>query len=166
MSSQFPLYVFYEDGGATPRTLEIYAKDLERLVGETVASWSEKDEALFPYSLEDGKWSVKQVFGHLCDSAVNNLQRVVRLAAQDGLIFPRYHQEHWVRVQRYEARTFREVLDLFRILQLHFAHTIRNLDPTQLENQWLDEDAPKTMRHIIEDYLGHLRHHLTSLPCF
>ena len=165
MSSQYPLYVFYEDGGDLPRTLAVYANDLERLVEEAVASWSGKDEALLSCPLEDGKWSVKQVFGHLCDSAVNNLQRVVRLAVQDCLLFPRYQQEDWVRVQRYDARTFREILDLFRTFQLHLAHTIRGLDPTQLENEWLDEDSPKTMRHIIEDYLGHLRHHLTSLPC-
>ena len=164
MSSQFPLYVFYKDGSNTPRTPEIYATDLELLVQEAIASWNEKDEASLSCPLESGTWSVKQVFGHLCDSAINNLQRVVRLAVQDRLLFPRYQQEDWVRVQRYDARAFRDVLDLFRILQLHFAHTIRELDPTQLENKCLDEDAPKTMRHIIEDYLDHLRHHLASLP--
>ena len=159
------MYPFYASQPYTLKTLEQYAVDLELLVEQALASWSKQDEAFISHPLGGEKWSVKQVFGHLCDSAGNNLQRVVRLAAEDNLVFPRYEQESWVRVQRYDARSFRDVLDLFRILQLHFAHTVRGLEPIHLENKWLDGDSPKTLRHILEDYLGHLKHHLTSMPC-
>ena len=36
-----------------------------------------------------GKWSPKQIVGHLIDSAVNNHARFVRAQLQDDLVFPR-----------------------------------------------------------------------------
>ena len=37
-----------------------------------------------------GEWSVKEIVGHLVDSASNNHQRFVRLQVADGLVFPDY----------------------------------------------------------------------------
>jgi hypothetical protein len=43
-----------------------------------------------------GKWSAKQVIGHLIDSAVNNLGRIVRLQTEPGQSLPGYEQMAWV----------------------------------------------------------------------
>src|SRR6187549_2095402 len=51
-----------------------------------------------------GKWSPKQILGHLTDSAANNHQRFVRAQEQDPLKLPGYAQEHWVACQHYEQR--------------------------------------------------------------
>src|SRR6185503_3729287 len=45
-----------------------------------------------------GKWSPKEIVGHLIDSAVNNQARFVRAQLQDDLIFPGYDQDAWVHV--------------------------------------------------------------------
>ena len=47
-----------------------------------------------------GKWSPKQVIGHLIDSASNNHRRFVRANFVDDLIFPGYDQETWVALGR------------------------------------------------------------------
>ncbi len=49
-----------------------------------------------------GKWSPKEIIGHLIDSASNNHQRFVRAQFQDHLIFPGYNQEAWVEAQDYQ----------------------------------------------------------------
>ena len=52
-----------------------------------------------------GRWSAKEIVGHLVDSAANNHQRFVRAQWQDDLVFPGYAQDAWVEAQRYqEAR--------------------------------------------------------------
>ena len=51
-----------------------------------------------------GKWSRKEIIGHLIDSASNNHGRFVRAQLQDDLIFAGYDQEEWVRAQRYQER--------------------------------------------------------------
>src|SRR5687768_6240387 len=46
------------------------------------------------------KWSIKEVLGHLIDSAANNHQRFVRAQFTDDPVFPGYEQEKWVNAQR------------------------------------------------------------------
>jgi hypothetical protein len=45
----------------------------------------------------EGKWCAKEVIGHLIDSAVNNLGRIVRLQIEAGQNLPRYQQMEWVK---------------------------------------------------------------------
>ena len=52
----------------------------------------------------EGKWSAKEIIGHLIDSASNNHGRFVRAQLQDDLIFSGYAQADWVAVQRYQER--------------------------------------------------------------
>ena len=56
--------------------------------------------------LAPGKWSPRQVIGHLIDSAGNNHQRFVRSALQDDMVFPGYAQDDWVALQRYQDDQF------------------------------------------------------------
>ena len=44
-----------------------------------------------------GKWSKKEIVGHLIDSAANNHGRFVRAQLQDDLVFAGYDQDAWVR---------------------------------------------------------------------
>ena len=46
--------------------------------------------------LATGKWSPREIVGHLIDSAANNHQRFVRGQLQDDLVFLGYAQEDWV----------------------------------------------------------------------
>ena len=46
----------------------------------------------------EAKWSAKQVIGHLTDSAVNNLRRIVLLLIEPGQKLPGYAQMEWVRM--------------------------------------------------------------------
>src|ERR1700750_273273 len=57
-----------------------------------------------------GKWSAKQVIGHLIDSAVNNLGRIVRFQIESGQSLPGYQQMAWVDLQHYAEREWAQVL--------------------------------------------------------
>src|SRR5258705_13878937 len=48
-------------------------------------------------SEREGKWSAKEVVGHLTDSAVNNLARIVRMQLEPDQHLPGYDQTSWVR---------------------------------------------------------------------
>src|SRR5579872_35585 len=77
-----------------------------------------------------GKWSCKQVLGHLIDSAANNHQRFVR--AQEGpLTFPPYAQDHWVGCQHYQDRPWGALIEFWEAYNRHLAHIIRRIPDTQ-----------------------------------
>lgn len=109
------------------------------------------------------KWSPLQVVGHLCDSAMNNQQRIVRLQLAPTLELPGYEQEGWVRVQRYEARTWAEVTGLFFALNEHLAHTVEGVEATALTHTWMFDGEALTLGFIVEDYVAHLEHHLRGI---
>src|SRR6202040_3743318 len=73
-----------------------------------------------------GKWSAKQVIGHLIDSAVNNLGRVVRLQIEPGQSESGYEQVEWVNLQHYGEREWAQVLALWFALNEHMAWTVRH----------------------------------------
>ena len=83
-----------------------------------------------------GKWTPKEVIGHLIDSAANNWQRFVRLQLQPSIDLPGYQQEGWVRVQHYNERPWLEVIALWVALNHHLAHTITHTDRAALTNIW------------------------------
>lgn len=113
-----------------------------------------------------GEWSVKEIVGHLVDSASNNHQRFVRLQVADGLVFPDYSQNNtsWVAIQRYQAADWDDLLALWRHFNLHLARIIRTVDLQCIDHIWvIDEDTTITLGELMTDYLRHLKDHLQHI---
>lgn len=111
-------------------------------------------------------WSIKEITGHLIDSAANNHQRFVRLQLLEKLTFPDYGQDniHWVRIQNYQNRTWDELLGLWRHYNIQLAYIIRSVDPSCLINVWqLDAQNRVTLYELMTDYLRHLEAHLDQI---
>jgi hypothetical protein len=111
-----------------------------------------------------GKWSKKEVLGHLLDSAANNHQRFVRLQLQDHLELPGYEQDGWVRVQGYQDLPWRELIDLWQMYNRHLSHLIRHVDPRALKHTWRAPDGNDVnLEFIMRDYIVHMKHHLDQV---
>src|SRR3954470_3626060 len=74
-----------------------------------------------------GKWSPKEIIGHLIDSASNNHQRFVRAQFKDDLSFPGYEQEAWVSVQQYASEPWPQLIALWKNFNLHLAHLMSHV---------------------------------------
>ena len=122
-----------------------------------------------------GKWSPREILGHLIDSASNNHQRFVRAQFQSGLMFSGYDQDAWVRVQQYQDAPWTELVTLWRAYNLHLARVMAAVpEPVRLQahdRHNLDEVAwrtvpaaePATLDYFMNDYVGHLEHHLRQI---
>lgn len=123
-----------------------------------------------------GKWSPKEVIGHLIDSAANNHGRFVRAQSADDLVFEGYDQDAWVRLQRYNERPWMDLLSLWRSYNSHIASLVAGISPDRLSlprtRHNLDEIAwrtvprgqPATLEYLVRDYLAHMKHHLGQIP--
>lgn len=122
-----------------------------------------------------GKWSPKEIVGHLVDSASNNHQRFVRVQFRDDLLFAGYDQEVWVRVQRYQDAEWTPLVQLWEAYNLHLIHVVaampdevlqRPRHPHSLDQiawQTVPASEPVTLAYFIRDYVGHLKHHLSQI---
>jgi len=120
-----------------------------------------EEEASVPE--REGKWCAKEVIGHLIDSAVNNLGRIVRLQIEEGQSLPGYEQMAWVKLQRYAEREWAQVLALWFALNEHVAWTIGHVEKARLANRGVVAGEPLTLGFLIEDYVAHMEHHLRSM---
>jgi hypothetical protein len=122
-----------------------------------------------------GKWSPRQIIGHLIDSATNNHQRYVRGALQDDLIFPGYAQDQWVDMQQYQQAKWGDLLTFWLAYNRHIATVMVAVpDDARLRvrsRHNLDEiatHAPKraedvTLDYFMNDYVDHLELHLRQI---
>ena len=111
----------------------------------------------------EGKWCAKEVIGHLIDSAVNNMGRIVRLQIEAGQSLPGYQQMEWVRLQHYAEREWAQVLALWFALNEHMAWTIGHVEQASLANRGVVAGEPLTLGFLIEDYIAHIEHHLRAM---
>jgi hypothetical protein len=109
------------------------------------------------------KWSKKEILGHLIDSAANNHQRFMRLQLQPEINLPGYDQDNWVRLNRYQQTSWREIVTLWSAYNRHLATVIESLDDAALGHVWHAPDGDLTLEFIATDYVRHLEHHLKQI---
>ncbi len=110
------------------------------------------------------KWSIKEILGHLIDSAASNHQRIVRMQQMRNIGTFDYEQVHWVNSQYYQGEPWKTVVEFWYLYNKHLAHVITHVDPTKLGNTCdIGYAVPASLRFVIEDYVRHMQHHLGQI---
>lgn len=110
------------------------------------------------------KWSKKEILGHLCDSAINNIERFVKIQyAEQPYVIQSYNQEQWVIVQNYQERPLDEILTLFQTLNEQITFIIKNIPAEKLSYLCdIGNNIQKTLGWLIQDYFEHMEHHINN----
>ena len=113
--------------------------------------------------------SIRQILGHLVDSASNNTHRIVHLQYRENpMSFPNYatngNNDRWIAIQDYQHENWHNLVQLWKYANLHLVHVIRNVIAEKLENQWISgNDEMISLRQNIEGYLPHFKLHLGEI---
>jgi hypothetical protein len=111
-----------------------------------------------------GKWSRKEILGHLIDSASNNHQRFVRAQLDGALNFPGYQQDSWNRAQHYQSEPWSNLVQLWASYNRHLAHVIAAIpDEAGPQICVIGGGAPVTLEFLVNSYVVHLEHHLQQI---
>ena len=138
--------------------------DFERTIKDSYERLQRLTEAESGASAAPGKWSKKELLGHLIDSAANNHHRFVRAQFTESLLISRYDQESWVKYQDYKGESWTELLALWKSYNLHLLHVASHIAQERLDSLCLLEDGAKvSLRFLVEDYIAHLKHHLKQI---
>jgi hypothetical protein len=163
------------DGAAAVAVADDYITDLRDTVERTAAHLLGVPAEAAARRPAPGKWSAKEVVGHLIDSASHNHQRFVRAQLEDDLVFPGYAQEEWVRTQHYQDAPWPELVTLWRDYNFHVARVMAAVPPAvrhrehrrhnlhQIAWRTVPAESPATLDYFMRDYVGHLKHHLQQI---
>jgi hypothetical protein len=111
-----------------------------------------------------GGWTRKQIVGHMLDSAANNRQRFVRAAIDGHYQGPGYAQQAWVDAHGYAEQQWETLIGWWNIEHEILASVVDRIPEERLEASCIvGDDAPVTLRFLIEDYLRHQRVHAEQI---
>ena len=137
-------------------------KDLSTLLNEQQALFSNVNESEYSVKPAPGKWSRKEILGHLIDSASNNMQRFIRGQYESGSSIT-YDQDIWVRLNGYKEAPLSELITLWFLLNRQILRIMEKMPAGNLEKTSRIGQEDHTLVWLMEDYVRHLKHHLAQI---
>ena len=114
---------------------------------------------------ESGKWSKKEILGHLIDSAVNNLKRFTEIQFS-SLPYPivAYNQMGLVNANNYYEADTSEILNFWMSINKRIIAVINQQTETTLayKIEYLDGEIID-LQFLMVDYVEHMEHHINQI---
>lgn len=144
-------------------------KELLRLVNEWELRLLSLPEEVIGNRRNIQNRTIKQIVGHMVDSASNNTHRIIHLQYNmSPLIYPDYanlgNNDRWIAIQNYQNENWENLVQLWKYSNLHIAHVIDNVNPEKLNNEWISALQQRvSLEAMILDYLSHFKLHLNEI---
>jgi len=120
-----------------------------------------EDAAMRRYA--PGKWSVKEVLGHLIDTERVMGYRLLRIARGDSTPLSGFDQDFFVAAGRFDARMVNRLLEDYAAVRAATLELLRGLTEDDLARRGTANSNPVSARALAWIIAGHERHHLRVL---
>ena len=137
-------------------TLEAQAAGTQRLIAAT----SEERGA---HRYAEGKWSVKEVLGHLSDAERIFAYRALRFARADETALPGFEENHYVPMAGSDARTLADLAAELAAVRAASLALFRSFDEAALLRIGTASGYPMSVRAAAHVVAGHEAHHVAIL---
>jgi uncharacterized damage-inducible protein DinB len=115
------------------------------------------------YRYAAGKWSIKEMVGHLADAERIFAYRLLRIGRGDDTPLPGFEENDYVRAAGSDLRPFGDLLDEWAATRVATAALVRGLPPEAWERRGTANGAVITARALVYIILGHVEHHRSVL---
>jgi uncharacterized damage-inducible protein DinB len=149
-------YVLLVPDGDLLSTLEEQMNETQALLRNVP-----EDRAMFRYG--PGKWSVKEVVGHLIDTERIFTYRALRFARNDATPLPGFDENEFVANSDFDRRTLGGLLDEWEQVRRATLTFFRNLGEEAWDRRGNANNAAMSVRAAAWIIAGHERHHRTIL---
>ena len=149
-------YISEVPGELIGRYLVEQLEDLERLLAPL-------DDTAARARYAPGKWSVKEVLGHLGDAERIFAYRLMRIARGDATPLPGFDENAYVPAGGFDARTLGSLVGEFRALRLSTIALVDGLPPVGWARKGQASGASISARALAYIIVGHVVHHARVL---
>jgi hypothetical protein len=155
-ASYYEMYVSLVPEGGVVETLE-------RQGAETLALLRSVPEERGAHRYEPGKWSVKQLVGHVNDGERLFSYRALSIARGDRQPLPGMEQDEWMAGVDFDARTLADLAEEFEAVRSATVQLLRHLSPEAWARRGTASDNEVTVRALAYIIAGHAAHHVRIL---
>jgi hypothetical protein len=136
---------------------------LERQITETASYIRSRGDNWAMSRYAPGKWSVKEVIGHLCDAERVFSYRALRIARGDTTPLAGFDENTYVPNGNFDARTVADLLEDFVAVRAATLKLVRSFDEAAWSRRGTASEKEITVRALAFIIAGHERHHLGIL---
>lgn len=115
------------------------------------------EQALHRYAT--GKWSIKEVVGHVADAERVFAYRILRFARGDATPLAGFDENQYVPAGRFDDRSLADLIGEFRAVRAATTVLLRGLPFDSLDRRGTANGVPLTARAIAWTTAGHELHH-------
>lgn len=115
------------------------------------------------FAYAPGKWSIKEVVGHLCDAERVFAYRALRFARDDRTPLPGYDENAWMAPARYGGRAFGQVVEELTAVRTATVALFLGLPPEAWTRSGEANGVNCSVRALASIIAGHELHHRAIL---
>lgn len=136
---------------------------LERQIEDTLALLGGVGEERAAHRYEPGKWSIKEVVGHLIDAERIFAYRALAIARGEQKPLPGMDQDEYMAGANFDARTLADLAEEFAHVRRANVLMLRGLSADAWSRRGVASDNEVTVRAIAYIIAGHEAHHVRIL---
>jgi uncharacterized damage-inducible protein DinB len=132
---------------------------LEQQRRKTMLLLSGRDESDGDFRYAPGKWSTKEVLGHVCDTERIFAYRALRFSRSDATPLAGFEQDDYVRNGPFASRALSDLVEEFIAVRRATISLLRNLDEAAWMRRGTANNNEVSVRALAYIIAGHELHH-------
>ncbi|HEY9229119.1 MAG TPA: DinB family protein [Gemmatimonadaceae bacterium] len=127
---------------------------------DTVALLQNLSPAQGDYAYAPGKWTIKQVIGHIIDAERVFVYRAMCFARGEAAELPAFDENAYVENANFAQRTLADLLEEFQVVRAATILFAKTLDANSLTRSGTANKNKMSVRALLYVIAGHERHHV------
>jgi uncharacterized damage-inducible protein DinB len=154
-----PYYNYYInliDSSDALKTLEHQLMELHQLIGLVPLELEE-------YRYAEGKWTIKEVLGHICDVERIFGYRALCIARGDQNAIPGFDENLYANTGQFNKRSLYDLLHEFSLSRESNIALFKSFDSEMLSRMGTANNSRMSVRAILFMIAGHEKHHVNII---
>lgn len=155
-AASYRAYIEGVPDGFVARHLQAQSDEVQRLCGGLPDT-----DAMFRYA--EGKWTVKEVLGHITDAERVFAYRLLRIGRGDTTDLPGFDENAYVPAGEFNQRSIGDLVSEFALQRASTVALVHGMPAAAWPRVGTANGFPITARALVYVIVGHTNHHLKIL---